>query len=143
MLTTANLATLRRLNFGMRALRDEPTVDAMRREIARYDATDAGAVSRQVRGSVGLDLLLDQLIAIYGDVIAESRTREPDLESEQRAAAAYLRRLSPRLYDGDLLRTAFRRLLRVPGVRAWMGLRARREQSTYRLQELLRAMARD
>ena len=143
MVTTANLATLRRLNFGMRALRDEPTVDAMRREIARYDAADAQAVSVQLRQSVGLDLLLDQLLAIYDDVIAESRTSGSDLESEQRAAAAYLCRLSPRLSDGELLRTAFRRLLRLPVVRAWMGLRARSEQSTYRLQELLRAMARD
>lgn len=143
MVTTTNLAALRRLNFGMRALRHEPTADAMRREIARYDPADAEAVSRQVRESVGLDLLLDQLIAIYGDVIAESRTRPADLEAEQRAAAAYLCRLSPRLYDGDLLRTAFRRLLRFPVVRAWMRMRARREQSTHRLQELLRAMARD
>ena len=143
MVTTGNLATLRRLNFGMRALRGEATVEAMRREIARYDAADAQAVSQQVRESVGLDLLLDQLIAIYHDVIAESKTRAPDLASEQRAAAAYLRRLSPRLYDGDLLRTAFGRVLRVPFVRAWMGWRARAEHSTYRLQELLRAMARD
>jgi hypothetical protein len=30
----------------------------------------------------------------------------------------------------------------VPGVRLWMRLRARREQSTYRLQELLQAMSR-
>jgi len=143
LVSTANLATVRRLNFGRRALRHEPTVELMQREIERYDAADALAVSRELRASVGLDLLLDQLIAIYSDVIAEAHTRQPDLALDARAAAAYLRRLSPRLYDGELLWTAFQRVLRLPGARAWMAWRARREQSTYRLQELLRAMARD
>jgi hypothetical protein len=143
MVTTGNLAALRRLNFGMRALRDEPTVDAIQREIARYDAVDAALVSREVRSTGGLDALLDQLTAIYGEVIEESRACEADLAAEQRAAAAYLRQLSPRLYDGDLLRMAFQRLRRLPLAGAWMRLRARREQSTYRLEELLRAMNRD
>jgi hypothetical protein len=142
MVTTTNMAALRRLNFGIRALRGEPTVDAMRAAIAAYDAADATAVSAQLRTTVGLDLLVDQLVGIYGDVIAESRACAIDLDAEQRAAAAFLHRLSPRLYDGDLLRTAFHRLRRVPGVRLWMRLRARREQSTYRLQELLQAMSR-
>jgi hypothetical protein len=142
MLTTNNVAVLRRLNFGIRALRGEPTVAAMRAAIAAYDAADATAVSAQLRATAGLDLLVDQLIGIYGDVIAESRTCAIDVDAEQRAAAAFLRRLSPRLYDADLLRTAFQRLQRVPGVRLWMRLRARREQSTYRLQELLQAMSR-
>jgi hypothetical protein len=143
MVTTNNLAVLRRLNFGIRALRGEPTVEAMRAAIAAYDAADAAAVSSELRKTAGLDLLLDQLLAMYGDVIAEWRACGADLESEQRAAAAVLRRLSSRLYDGDLLHAAFHRLLRVPGVRLWMRLRARREQSTYRLQELLEAMARE
>lgn len=143
MVTTANLGTLRRLNFGMRALRDEPTVAKMRDEIARYDATDAAAVSRQVRDIAGQDALVDQLIAIYGEVIAESRQREPDLASEQRAAAAYLRRLSPRLHEGDLLRGAFRRLLHVPLAGTLMRRRAAREHSMHWFQELLRAMTRE
>jgi hypothetical protein len=140
LVSTANLSALRRLNFGIRALRSDATVEAIRHEIGRYDAADAAAVSRALRESVGLDALLDQLTAVYGDVIAESRTRGSDLAEEQRAAAAYLRRLSTHLYDGDLLRTAFQRVLRLPGARTWMSLHARRQHSTYRLRELLRAM---
>jgi hypothetical protein len=140
MLTTANYSALRGMNFGMRALRGEPTVEAMHREIARYDAADAAAVSRQVRDLAGHDILLDQLIAIYGDVLAESRALEPELASEQRAAAAYLRRLSSKLYAGDLLRGAFQRLYRLPLAGAWMRRRARREQAAHPFEELLRAL---
>jgi len=143
MVTTANLGTLRGMNFGMRALRDQPTVAKLRDEIARYDAADATAVSRQVRDIAGQDALVDQLIYVYAEVIAESQQREPDLASEQRAAAAYLRRLSPRLHEGDLLRHAFQRLLRVPVAGTWVRRRARREQSTHWFQELLRAMTRE
>lgn len=140
MVTTGNFDALRRVNFGMRALRDAPAVETMVREIGRYDAADATAVSRQVRDLAGDDALLDQLLAVYADVLAESSGREPDLVAEQRAAAAYLRRLSPRLHEGELLRIAFGRLLRLPVVGAWMRRRARREQSTHWFQELLRAM---
>src|SRR5262245_48140026 len=47
--TTANFAARRRLNFGMRALRETPTVEGIVRQIVLYDAADAAAVSRQVR----------------------------------------------------------------------------------------------
>jgi len=140
MVTTGNFGTLRRLNFGMRALRDTPGPDAIGREIARYDAADAAAVSRQVRDLAGAEALLDQLLAIYAEAIAEGRTRAIDPEAELRAAAAYLRRLSPKLYERDLLRIAFGRLLRVPLAGAWMRRRARREHSTHWFQELLRAL---
>jgi hypothetical protein len=140
MVTTENFAALRRLNFGMRALRDAPTADAMAREIARYDAADAAAVSRQVRNLAGHEALLDQLLAAYADALAEAPRPEADAEAEQRATAAYLRRLSPKLHERDLLRIAFGRLLRVPVAGAWIRRRARREQSSHWLPELLRAM---
>lgn len=140
MVTTGNFGTLRRLNFGMRALRDAPAPDAIGREIARYDAADAAEVSKQVRDLAGDDGLVDQLLAVYAEAIAEGRTRVIDPDAELRAAAAYLRRLSPKLYERDLLRIAFGRLLRVPLAGAWMRRRARREHSTHWFQELLRAL---
>lgn len=140
MITTGNFAALRRLNFGMRALREMPSVEAMAREIARYDAADAAAVSRQVRDLAGHETLVDQLLAVYADALAEAPQRETDADAEQRAAAAYLQRLSPKLHERDLLRIAFGRLLRVPLAGAWIRRRARREQSTHWLPELLRAM---
>ena len=140
MVTTSNVAALRRFNFGIRALGDVTTVDGMTREIARYDATDAAAVSRQVRDLAGLEALLDQLLAAYADAIADTRRLEADADAEQRAAAVYLRRLSPLLYERDLLRIVFGRLLRLPVAGAWIRRRARREHSTHWLPELLRAM---
>jgi hypothetical protein len=140
MVTTGNFGALRRINFGMRALRDTPAADTIGREIARYDAADAAAVSAQVRDLAGDETLLDQLLAVYADAIADCQGREIDLAAEQRAAAAYLRRLSPRLYERDLLRIAFGQLLRVPIAGAWMRRRARREHSTHWFQELLRAL---
>lgn len=140
MVTTANFAALRRVNFGMRALREAPTVETISREIARYDAADAAAVSHQVRALAGLETQIDQLLAIYADVLAEFAGTTVDADGEQRAAAAYLRRLSPKLYERDLLRNAFSQLLRLPIAGAWMRHRARREQSGHWFRELLRAL---
>jgi glycosyltransferase involved in cell wall biosynthesis len=143
MITTSNVDALRRLNFGMRALRDAPSVETIAREIARYDADDAAAVSRQVRAVAAQDVLVDQLIAMYRDAIAAAQAAAPDLESEERAAAAYLRHLSPKLHERDLLRNAFRHLHRLPLAGAWMRRRARRESPTHWFQELLRSIERE
>jgi hypothetical protein len=62
MVTTDNVAVLRRQNFGMRALRETASVDWMVREISRYDADDAAAVSRHVRDHGGHEAQIDQLL---------------------------------------------------------------------------------
>ena len=64
-------------------------------------------------------------------------------KAELRAAAAYLRRLSPKLHERDLLRMAFARLLHLPVAGAWMRRRARREPPAHWFQELLRTMGGD
>jgi hypothetical protein len=140
MVTTRNVAALRRLNFGMRALADVPTVDGMAREIARYDAADAAAVSKEIRNLAGHDALLDQLLAVYADALADGPLPGTDVDAELRATADYLRRLSPKLYERDLLRIALGRLLRVPVAGAWLRRRALREAPTHWLPEILRAM---
>jgi hypothetical protein len=137
MVTTANVAALRRLNFGMRALRETATADGIAREIARYDGADAAAVSKHVREEAGLEA------QVYVDVLAETRAGEADVEAEMRAAAAFLRGLSPKLYERDLLRMAFAQLLRLPFVGTLMRRRARREASGHWFQNLLRALDRD
>ena len=140
MVTMANLDTLRRQNFGMRALRDAPTATGIAREIARYDPGDAAAVSRQVRDRAGQEAQLDQLLAAYDEALAEPSDPGATQEEEQRAAAAYLRRLSPKLYERELLQNAFARLLRLPVAGGWLRRRARREHASHWFQELLRAM---
>jgi hypothetical protein len=121
MVTTANLDQLRRINFGMRALIHPVTPEFLGAEIARYDAADAAAVSRSVREAHGTDTMVDELCSLYEEVVAEhaasgshSSPGSHDLRAEQRAAAAYLQRLSPRLLQRDLLASAFQAVLRKP-----------------------------
>ena len=140
MVTTGNVDALRRRNFGLRTLRDAMTAETMAREIARYDAADATAVSWQIRALAGHDTLVDHLVAVYHDVLDEAAGQTWDSEAELRAAAAYLRRLSPKLHERDLLRALMARLLRVPVAGQWLRRRARNEAPTHWLQELLRTM---
>jgi hypothetical protein len=117
MVTTENLDRLRPLNFGARTLAEPATPAALAREIARYDAADAAEVSRRIRRDAGTGALVDALVALYGEVIAEHRAGPgDDAAAEARAAAAYVQTLAPRLHQRDLLRDAFLRLLRVPVV---------------------------
>ncbi|MBV9773984.1 MAG: glycosyltransferase, partial [Gemmatimonadetes bacterium] len=115
LVTTANLDALRRINFGMRALTHPVTPEFLAGEIARYDAADAAAVSRAVRATAGADAMVDELCALYEEVVDEHAAAGPDdLRAEQRAAAAYLQALSPRLLQRDLLASGFQALLRRP-----------------------------
>jgi hypothetical protein len=93
MVTSNQLNELRRFNFGHRTLSGPIEASLIRKEIDRYDAVDAGAVSSQIRLTAGIDLVVDELIKLYHDVIAEYSTLDGDgaAEAEGRAAAAFLR----------------------------------------------------
>ena len=133
MVTAAELDRLRADNFGRRALTSPATADGLALEIGRYDAGDAGEVSRRIREAAGLEPALDRLIGVYEEAVAEARaTREWDRAGEDRAAAVYLARWGSRLgYRDELARTrsqldavrssatwqARERLLRVAGLR--------------------------
>jgi hypothetical protein len=94
MVTTAELERLRRLNFGMRSLREPINAEVLGREIARYDATDAAEVSRRIRASAGLDALVEEIVELYREVIEEHAGNPPaDALAEGRAAAAFIRSL--------------------------------------------------
>ena len=139
MVTTSNLQDLRPLNFGMRTLRDPVTVEGLRREIARYDAADAAAVCREIRAGAGQEGLLDQLCALYAEVIAEHRgAPAADLDPELRAASAYLQWLAPRLYERDLMKGVFRRALRSPVLGRILRFLGGRVAGSHWLPQLLR-----
>jgi len=92
LVTSQEVARLRRLNFGIRALRKEASAEALSSEIARYDAADAAEVSRLIRARAGLEDTLDEIITLYEEVIAEHRAAGPtDADTEGRAVADYLR----------------------------------------------------
>jgi Glycosyltransferase Family 4 len=94
MVTTREMDQLRRLNFGVRALRGDVHADVLEREIARYDPQDAAEVSRRIREGAGREKTIDQIVGLYDDVVREFKTTEPDLDAEARAEATYLQQLA-------------------------------------------------
>lgn len=104
MVSSDNVARLRPLNFGIRVLREKITADIISREIARYDPTDSALVSSLIRGTAGRDAVIDQLLALYQEVIDEhDRSSGVDVVAEQHAVAAYLGELKPRLQAVEIL----------------------------------------
>lgn len=91
MVTTEEVARLRRLNFGVRALQTEVCADSLAREISRYDAADATEVSRCVRADADQGRAFDEIVSLYGEIIEEHRATARDADAEGRASAAYLR----------------------------------------------------
>lgn len=141
MVTTGDFARLRRLNFGLRCLDRALDAGKLEVEIARYDPRDAEAVSGRVRAEAGLEPAVDQLLDVYERVRAEAR-RAPAIppEDEARAAAAYLRWLTPQVKTGHLLRDRNRH-----ADQAWSlerELEAMRRTRSWRLRETLLAWPR-
>lgn len=91
MVTTREVARLRRLNFGVRALQTEVCADSLAREISRYDASDAAEVSRRVRADADQGCAFDEIVSLYREIIEEHQATAHDASAEGRATAEYLR----------------------------------------------------
>ncbi|HXJ33242.1 MAG TPA: glycosyltransferase [Candidatus Eisenbacteria bacterium] len=102
MVTSADVDRLRRDNFGRRLLRRALDPALIVEEAGRYDAADAAKASARIRATADLQTQLDQLLALYGEVVAENAGRGPDVVEEGRAAATYYRAWGPRFRDGEL-----------------------------------------
>ena len=101
MVTTSEMERLRRLNFGVRAMPERVSAEMLGREIARYDAEDAAAVSKSIRATAGRGDAIHQIIALYHEVVREFEENEArDHDAEARAAAGYLQQLS-RHYESE------------------------------------------
>jgi hypothetical protein len=122
LVTTDNVARLRRLNFGIRTLSTPLTVDAVSAAIAAYDARDAANVSRIIRDTASSDSLYEQTLDLCESVIRDfaNRTRAASWPDESRAAAAYLRcvteAMRPSESNLNLIAQAAHRILRAPFV---------------------------
>ena len=100
MVTSGELDRLRPLNFGLRTLHEPLHADAVERQILRYDAEEAAKVSRLVRANAGTNAVVDQIVSVYGEIIAENTKRDKlNVDEEARCSAAYLRWLAPTLKD--------------------------------------------
>lgn len=78
MITTERLDSWRQLNFGMRTLQLPVTAENVLRELDRYDPVDAAAVSRRIRDSHDVDLLAEQFIDIYDELLATPPQVSPE-----------------------------------------------------------------
>jgi hypothetical protein len=100
---------LRRQNFGLRALRRPHTPEHYEAEVRRYDADDAAALCTRIRSEADREVVIDRLVAIYHEVIAEHRTAgPPDRAAELRQLGDYLRWMAPRSVDQAKLHHAIR-----------------------------------
>jgi hypothetical protein len=91
MVSSENFDHLRVWNFGGGVLVNPLKPEYIRAEIARYDAVDAARVCQRVRQEAGLEAAARRWIALYSNVLEESRQLKPDHEGELRAVSAYLR----------------------------------------------------
>jgi hypothetical protein len=137
MVTSQNFDELRPLNFGLRALRRPPTTAVIADEIARYDAADAAIVSRRIRATDGHEALVDELVELYGEVLAERVGAVDDPIAEHQAASRFLASLAGPLRERDLLHGFVASLLRLPFAARVVRWRAGREHAGHPLRELL------
>ncbi|HYV36452.1 MAG TPA: glycosyltransferase family 4 protein [Gemmataceae bacterium] len=100
LVSTENFGQLRRLNFGRRTLCEPVRVEILTRELARYNAVRAEAISRRVREEASLQIAIDELLDLYGEVIAEQKQcGQAESIAEGRAAAESMRWLTPHIRD--------------------------------------------
>lgn len=118
LVTSEEVDGLLRVNFGIRAmgprLNPEALGQAVARELARYDAADAAAVSRRVRETAGLEPAVDEIVKVYEEAVAELRAAGgPDFRAEERAAAEYIRMLRAE-WSSDPAWRARTRIMKAP-----------------------------
>ena len=86
--TSAELATLRDLNFGMKTLTEPLSVDVLRDRLRAYDREDAMRVTAWVRDHASLDRAATGLESIYEACLGEPW--QPDAGEQACAMARYL-----------------------------------------------------
>lgn len=94
LVTTDNVACLRRNNFGMRVLRHPITIERLSREIARYDPVDATAVSSLIRSEAGVPAAVERILEVYRAALTDWANADRDRAAEGAAMSAYLSWLS-------------------------------------------------
>jgi hypothetical protein len=95
LVTTAELASLRRFNFGRRLLQRPLRAELIAAELSRYDAKDATEVSRVIRATASVELMVDRLLECYEEAIEAQRNAGTDMALDMRAAAEFLQGWPP------------------------------------------------
>ena len=91
MVTEDNYASWRRLNFGVRTLRDPITVANILRELARYDAQQAHKLALRLRADADMEPAIDAIVDVYSSAIADHCSAATEAPTQLAAASEYLR----------------------------------------------------
>ena len=149
LVATTELTSLRRANFGRRLLQRPLHIDTIVRELSRYDAADAGEVSRQIRATASVELTVDRLLECYAAAIEDHGAAPMDMAADMRATAAFLQSWSATrclpASDSDaasermrwIIRDELKRARGTTGLRKWF----RSIQKRYGLPVFLRRAA--
>jgi len=98
MVDSRNFASLRPLNFGLKALSQPVSSDVLAAQLDRYDRDDAAAVRDRVRREADVSDVVDRFLELYREI---ARGWSDSAEGEGRANAVYLRVLAPRIKEND------------------------------------------
>lgn len=88
-------AAWRRLNFGLRTLRQPLTPETIGAEIDRYDARQVAEVTTLLRAEGGLAAYVEQLTCLYEEVLDAHRLAPHSLHDLSRAIATQLQDAHP------------------------------------------------
>lgn len=101
MVTPANFSEWRALNFGLRTLTKQCSVENLISEIQDFDVENVRRVSDRVRAEAGLTQAVDQLLEIYQSVLEQWNAEpvRPSAEEERHYAAHYLRTLAQQITE--------------------------------------------
>ncbi len=106
LVTASELDRLKQFNFGIRTLREPVTTEAVTRELTRYDPDDAAEVSRRVRATSSRESAMDQIVALYEEVVAEYREGQRNGNGSAETAALEAR------FTADYLRGVAKHITR-------------------------------
>ena len=91
MAATENYDKMRGLNFGTRLLARPVSLSLIEKELDRFDATDATAVSQRLRDDADLEKAVNRVEQLYVEAIAENRGKDRTAD-DARDLAAFLER---------------------------------------------------
>lgn len=86
MVTSTNVAALRRMNFGAGVLSLPLTADAIAGEIAKYDASDAASVAQFIRRDADLTTSAREWLSLYRAAIQDPGAAEQPIDTAMLAA---------------------------------------------------------
>ena len=99
LVTSAEVAELRPWNFGARLLREPLDPAGIVRQVQRYDAADASAVSRYIREHADLSTALEHYVHLYDELMNEPL---PPPTTVARELDEYLRHTATRMAQMEI-----------------------------------------